>query len=78
VKAFHVRRQPLTGGGTESGKSNHFSKSSSTRLRVLRSSCRAGYREINQGSLAKRSPSGRTTVKHSRGVMETAAAVKTF
>ena len=26
VKAFHVRRQPLTGGGTESGKRNHFSK----------------------------------------------------
>jgi hypothetical protein len=27
VKAFDVRRQPLTGDGTESGKSNHFSKS---------------------------------------------------
>jgi hypothetical protein len=58
VKAFHVRRQPLTGDGTESGKSYHFSKSSSARLRVLRCSCGAGYREINQGSLAKRSPSG--------------------
>ena len=57
MKAFDVRRQPLTGDGTESGKSNHFSKSCSTRLRVLRCSCRAGYREINQGSLAKRSPS---------------------
>ena len=34
MKAFDVRRQPLTGDGTESGKSNHFSKSCSTRLRV--------------------------------------------
>ena len=56
MKAFHVRRQPLTRDRTESGKGNHFSKSSSTRLRVLRCSCRAGYREINQDSLAKRSP----------------------
>ena len=42
----------LTGDGTKSRKSNHFSKGPSTGLRVLRWSCRAGYREINQDSLA--------------------------
>jgi hypothetical protein len=51
VKALHIWRQTLTGDGTKSSKSNHFSKCCSTRLRVLR--CRAGDREINQGDLAK-------------------------
>jgi hypothetical protein len=51
VKALYIWRQTLTGDGTKSGKSNHFSKCCSTGLRVLR--CRAGDREINQGDLAK-------------------------
>ena len=55
MKAFHVRRQPLTGGGTKSGISAKVPRPG---CEFLRSSCRAGYREINQGSLAKRSPSG--------------------
>ena len=41
----------LTGDGTKSRKSNHFSKGPSTGLRVLRCSCRAGYREINRRQL---------------------------
>jgi hypothetical protein len=58
VKAFHVRCETLTGHGTNSGKSNHFSKSCSTRLRVLRCNWRAADREIDQDGLAKRSPCG--------------------
>ena len=57
-KAFHVRCETLTGHGTNSGKSNHFSESFSTRPRVLRCYWRAGDHEIDQDGLAKRLPYG--------------------
>src|SRR5258705_1052402 len=57
VKAFHVRHHTLAGDGTKSGKGDHFSKGCATRLRVLRCHCRGADREIDQGGLAKRSPS---------------------
>src|SRR6516165_4802958 len=51
VKGIRVRRQPLAGDGSKSGKGDHFSKGCATRLRILRRDCSTANREIDQDDL---------------------------